>query len=369
MRKENLVPVDQDRSRARDIGIRPGILQAGEFNGITDVPGVKVGHSTIRLGRDVRTGVTAILPHNGNTFRTKVPAGVYVGNGFGKLIGITQVQELGYLESPIVLTNTLSVWRAAEAVADFVLAQRGNEQVQSVNVVVGETNDGILNDIRRVHVEKAHVLEALTGASSGIVSEGSVGAGTGTVAFGFKGGIGTSSRLILHDDVRHSLGVLVQTNFGGLLVMDGLPIGRDLNHHFLDGNTGDGSVMIVVATDAPLDARQLTRLAKRAMLGISRTGSPIANGSGDYAIAFSVASLQNTTRTKDIHVRDLADDELTPMFQAAVEATEEAVYNSLLMATTTTGFKGVTIESLPLSVVERSMITHRYHSNSAFRRY
>ncbi len=351
------------RARAREIGIKPGLLPTGPLNAITDVPGVRVGHVTLNVGANIRTGVTAILPHAGNVFRHKVAAGVYVGNGFGKLIGSTQIDELGVIESPIVLTNTLSVWRAAEAVASHMLAQKGNERVQSINVVVGETNDGVLNDIRGMHVQKSHVVDAIVRAVDGPVAEGCVGAGTGTVAFGFKGGIGNSSRGVVIQGFQYFLGVLVQTNFGGILTIDGLPIGKDLNHHFLAGDSGDGSVMIIVATDAPLDSRQLKRLARRTMLGVSRTGSPMTHGSGDYAIAFSTPSGPNAELAV-LSGRSLLlpDEELTPLFQAVVEATEEAVYNSLMMATTMRGKRGIMIEALPLSVIQDSIIKHQYQS-------
>ena len=339
----------EPRVRARELGIQPGVLPTGKLNAITDVAGVKVGHVTLRIGDNVRTGVTAILPHDGNIFQHKVPAAVYAGNGFGKLIGSTQIDELGVIESPIVLTNTLSVWRAAEALADYVLGQKGNESVRSVNVVVGETNDGTLNDIRGMHVEKSHVREALAKAAGGVVEEGSVGAGTGTVAFGFKGGIGTSSRIAAVGAVNYTVGVLVQTNFGGVLSIDGLPVGKELNRHMFSGRNGDGSCMAVVATDAPLDSRQLKRIAKRAMLGVARTGSPASNGSGEYAIAFSVA-----TPTA------FPDDAITPLFEATVEATEEAIYNSLFKATTTTGMGGATIEALPIGEVKDLMRKHGY---------
>ncbi len=324
------------RSRARDLGIAPGIYKPGPLNAITEVAGVRVGHVTLIEGENVRTGVTAILPHSGNIFREKVPAAIVVGNGFGKLVGSTQVEELGVLETPIVLTNTLAVWTAAEALADYVLALLGNEDVRSVNPVVGETNDGTLNDIRGHHVRKEHVLEALRKARGGPVEEGAVGAGTGTIAFGWKGGIGTSSRLA----ATHTLGALVQTNYGGRLTVDGVPVGR----------AGmpipqDGSCMMVLATDAPLDARQLKRLARRALFGLALTGSSGGHGSGDYVIAFS------TARDKP----PLADDSLSPLFQAAIEATEEAIYNSLLKATTMRGLDGRKVEALPVDVLRDLM--------------
>ncbi len=345
------------RPRARDIGLRPGILSPGALNAITDVAGVRVGQVTLAVGERVRTGVTAILPHGGNVFQEKVPAAVYVGNGFGKLAGSTQVDELGVLETPIVLTNTLSVWRAAEALVEYTLALEGNEQVRSVNPLVGETNDGGLNDIRGLHVEKRHVLETLRKAAGGAVEEGAVGAGTGTVAFGFKGGIGTASRVLSASLGGYTVGVLVQSNFGGVLTMDGVPVGRELGRYMLKNQTGDGSVMIVAATDAPLDARQLKRLARRAMLGLARTGSPSSHGSGDYVVAFSTApSLRYRFGSSGAHNRTvLADDSMTPLFQAVVEATEEAIYNSLLKATTTRGYGGNVVEALPVERVKEIM--------------
>lgn len=352
--------VPEPRVRARDLGISPGILPPGLTNSITDVPGVRVGHVTLATGPSIRTGVTAVLPHGGNMYDAKVPAALYVANGFGKLIGSTQLDELGVLESPIVLTNTLSVWRAAEAVAEFVLGQEGNEGVQSINVVVGETNDGLLNDIRGMHVQKTHVIDALRNATCGPVKEGCIGAGTGTVAFGFKGGIGSSSRLIAIRDTEYILGVLVQTNFGGVLTIDGLPIGRELASTSSRITTGDGSIMIVLASDMPLDSRQLKRIAKRAMLGVSRTGSSITHGSGDYALAFSVASLSDPEYSTISRSHRVQDGDLSPTFQAAVEATEEAIYNSLLMARTTCGHRGQVVEALPLAVVHESILRHAY---------
>lgn len=345
------------RPRARDIGLRPGIFSPGPLNTITDVTGVRVGQVTLVEGEGVRTGVTAILPHGGNIFQEKVPAAVYVGNGFGKLVGSTQVEELGVLETPIALTNTLSVWRAAEALVEYTLALEGNKQVRSVNPLVGETNDGGLNDIRGLHVEKRHVIEALVNARGGPVEEGAVGAGTGTMAFGFKGGIGTASRVLPAGLGGYTIGALVQTNFGGVLTMDGVPVGRELGRYLLKGQTGDGSVMIVVATDAPLDARELKRLARRAMLGLARTGSPSGHGSGDYVVAFSTAaSLRYRFGSSGVHSRTvLADDSLTPLFQAVVEATEEAIYNSLLKATTTRGYGGAVVEALPVDRVKEIM--------------
>jgi D-aminopeptidase len=350
-----------DRPRARDLGVAPGVLPTGRLNAITDVDGVLVGHLTLREGQNVRTGVTAILPHGGNVFREKSPAAVYAGNGFGKLIGGSQVEELGVLESPIVLTNTLSVWRAGEAAAEWVLRQKGNEQVRSVNVVVGETNDGGLNDIRGMHVTKSHVDRALASAAGGPVEEGSVGAGTGTRAFGFKGGIGTSSRVATAAGRRYTVGALVQSNFGGVLAIDGAPVGKEMQNHIFSGQNGDGSVMIVMATDAPLDARQLKRMARRGMLGVARTGSPSTHGSGDYVIAFSTAAGRRVRHGAGETSATVAfpEDEMTPLFEAAVEATEEAIYNSLFKATTTTGMGGLTVEAIPIEAVERILRKYR----------
>jgi D-aminopeptidase len=371
------------RPRARDIGLAPGVLAPGRLNAITDVEGVRVGHATLMKGDDVRTGVTAVLPHGGNLFQEKVPAAVFVGNGFGKLMGSTQIEELGELETPVLLTSTLNVPRAADALLDWVLALPGNEEVRSVNAVVAETNDGFLNDIRGRHVGREEVFAALKAARGGEVEEGSVGAGAGTVAFGFKGGIGTSSRVLPAARGGYTVGVLVQTNYGGVLMMNGAPVGRELGRYYLkedlepkrtragrgrpaaDGETSpagraaggvptadraDGSVIVVVATDAPLDARNLRRLAARAMLGLARTGSPSTQGSGDYVIAFSTApSLR--VRHGDAGLRRtevLSNESMSPLFLACVEATEEAVYNSLLKATTVRGRAGNTAEALPI---------------------
>lgn len=331
------------RPRARDLGIRPGVLPPGDLNAITDVAGVKVGHVTLREGDRVRTGVTAVLPHGGNLFLDKVAGAVYVGNAFGKLAGSTQVQELGTIETPIVLTNTLAVGTGVEAVVDWTLAQPGNEQVRSVNALVGETNDGRLNDIRARRVTRDHVLEAIRTAATGPVPEGAVGAGTGTVAFGWKGGVGTSSRRA----GAYTVGVLVQSNYGGVLTMDGVPVGKLLKPR--EDRAEAGSCMIVVATDAPLTARDLERLAARAVFGLARTGSSYSNGSGDYAIAFSTAATVRVRHgaTEPLARATLPTDALSPLFQAVLEATEEAVYNSLLQAETTTG-NGVTVAALPL---------------------
>jgi len=353
----------QNRPRARESGVVVGILPTGPLNAITDVDGVLVGHTTIIRGDNVRTGVTAILPHGGNLFREKVPGAVFVGNGFGKLAGSTQVNELGEIETPILLTSTLSVPRVADFLIDYMLALPGNEDVQSINPLVAETNDGYLNDIRGRHIARDDVFSAIRNAKGGAVAEGSVGAGTGTVAFGFKGGIGTSSRKLPARLGGFTLGVLVQSNFGGVLTINGAPVGRELGRYYLKDelaeratekqNQPDGSIIIVIATDAPLDARNLNRLAARAMMGLARTGAAGSNGSGDYAIAFSTAtdvrirSLSQIERNAPRSVKTLGNDDVSPLFLAVIEATEEAIYNSLFRATTTTG-RGKTVEALPL---------------------
>ena len=344
------------RKRAREWGISPGILTTGEWNAITDVRGVMVGHVTLIEGDDIRTGVTAILPHEGILFQDKVPAAIVVGNGFGKLTGFTQVDELGEIETPVILTNTLSVPRAAEALIDWTLAQIGNEKVRSVNPVVGETNDGVLNNIRKMAVTKGHVLRAIQNAAYGPVLEGCVGAGTGTVCFGWKGGIGTSSRLLPESLGGYTVGVLVQTNFGGVLQMDGNPVGKKLGQYYLMDQIDDGSIMIILATDAPISDRNLKRLAQRALAGLARTGASMSNGSGDYVIAFSTAEEVRRTqerRSTVWHYPELSNDRISPLFQSAIECTEEAIYNSLCMAETMTGSGGVTIPALPFSVVEK----------------
>jgi D-aminopeptidase len=350
------------RPRARDVGVIVGELRPGPLNAITDIAGVAVGHTTLIRGRDVRTGVTAILPHGGNLFREKVPAAVFVGNGFGKLMGLTQVQELGEIETPILLTSTLSVPRAGDALLDYVLTQPGNEDVRSVNPVVAETNDGyVLNDGRGRHISREDVLAAIRNAKGGPVEEGAVGAGTGTVAFEFKGGIGTSSRRLGAWANNCTVGVLVQTNFGGFLTIAGVPVGRELAREKQrrtvrrgeSPSAADGSVIVVVATDAPLDARSLRRLAARSMFGLARTGSWASNSSGDYAIAFSTASevrIRPAAKGKEYMPRPVAtlsNDAMSPLFLAAIEATEEAIYNSLFKAVTMTGC-GQTVEALPL---------------------
>ena len=346
------------RPRARELGIAPGSFAPGRLNAITDVKGVRVGHYTLIKGDNVRTGATAIVPHPGNLFQEKVPAAIVVGNGFGKLVGSTQVQELGQLETPILLTNTLNVWEAAAALADYTLALPGNEDVRSVNPVVGETNDGYLNDIRRRPLRQEHFLEALRAGASGPVEEGSVGAGTGTRAFGFKGGIGTASRHLPDKLGDYTVGVLVQTNFGGMLSIDGVPIGKELGYHPYGElvESGSGSCMIVVATDAPLDARQLRRLARRALAGMARTGADFSHGSGDYVIAFSTGESvriahESPTLTRTITV--LHESEIDQLFDAVAEATEEAIYNSLFRATTVRGRDGNVAQALPLEDVKR----------------
>lgn len=353
------------RPRARDIGLAPGVLDPGPENAITDIPGVLVGQVTLVEGEHVRTGVTAILPHGGNLFQDKVPGAVHIGNAFGKLAGSTQVVELGTIETPIVLTNTLSVWDAARAVVTYTLGLPGNEDVRSVNPLVGETNDGFLNDIRGLHVQEGHVHEAIRSASPGPVAEGAVGAGTGTSAFGWKGGIGTSSRLLPESLGGYTVGVLIQSNYGGVLTMDGIPVGEELDRYYLrdqlrgagdaggrdDQDSPDGSIMMVVGTDAPVRSLGLTRLARRVMLGLARTGATSSHGSGDFVIAFSSAESLRTGFRSDSPTDDgavLRGDRLSPLFQAAIEATEEAVYNSMLKATTVTGRNGNTREAIPI---------------------
>jgi D-aminopeptidase len=344
----------QSRPRARDLGIAPGVMTPGPLNAITDIDGVRVGHTTIVEGDAVRTGVTAIVPHGGNVFQDKVAGAVFVGNAFGKLAGSTQVTELGTIETPIVLTNTLSVGVAMDAVVRYTIAQPGNERVRSVNPVVGETNDGGLNDIRGLHVTRDHVLDAIRNAKTGPVTEGAVGAGTGTMCYGWKGGIGTSSRKTMGG---YTVGVLAQTNFGGNLTIAGVPVFRTLqptrrSEAAAPVDPADGSCMLVVATDAPLDARDLRRLAARAVFGLGRTGSAYSNGSGDFAIAFSTSpdmrSRFNETAARARQV--LPTDATSPLFEAALEATEEAVYNSLFQATTVRSASG-TGEAIPIDKV------------------
>jgi D-aminopeptidase len=345
------------RLRARDLGIAPGVFQPGPLNAITDVSGVRVGHATINDGDHIRTGVTVIVPHGGNLFQEKVPGAVFVGNAFGKLAGSTQVEELGTIETPVALTNTLSVGAAMDGLVRWTLDQPGNDNVRSVNALVGETNDGGLNDIRGQHVRPQHVLDALKSAAGGAVQEGSVGAGTGTQAFGWKGGIGTASRKLEARFGGYTVGVLVQSNYGGVLTMDGVPVGKLLGRYAYQPKPavqdhGDGSCMIIVATDAPIDARDLKRLAARAVFGLARTGSSFSNGSGDFAIAFSTAAdLRTRFGSGAAQSRTLLPtDGVSPLFQAALEATEEAVYNSLLKATSASSRFGKA-EALPIDRV------------------
>jgi len=377
-----------ERPRAREAGIIVGSLPPGPLNAITDVAGVRVGHTTVVEGGGIRTGVTAILPHPGNVFQERVPAAIHVGNGFGKLLGVTQVQELGELETPILLTSTLSVWRAADAMVAWLLEQPGMEDTRSINPVVGETNDGFLNDIRERPIRPEHVTNALESAAGGPVPEGAVGAGTGTIAFGWKGGIGTSSRKLPQKQGGHTVGVLVQSNFGGDLTINGVRMGRELwrqasappakgaealaskrSAEPAPNNSGDGSIMIIVATDAPLTSRNLERLGARAMVGLGRTGSNMSNGSGDYVIAFSTAPECRRRRGETVHpAAELSNESMSPLFQAVAEATEEAIYNSMFRATTTRGFKG-TVEALPLDrVLEQLAQAHAVPSSGAPRK-
>ncbi|MGA3040099.1 MAG: P1 family peptidase [Bryobacteraceae bacterium] len=352
------------RPRIRDLGVRIGILPPGPLNAITDVAGVKVGETTLIRGDNVRTGVTAILPHAGNLFKEKVPGAVFVGNAFGKLIGSTQVNELGEIETPILLTSTLSVGRVADALIGYMLKLPGDEDVKSVNPLVGETNDGYLNDIRSRPITEEDVFSAIANAKDGPVEEGVVGAGTGTIVFGFKGGIGTSSRRIPDSSGGYTVGVLVQTNFGGVLSIAGVPVAKELGNHYLLNymqqrgaanrtaalQTADGSVMVVVATDAPIDHRNLSRLAARAMMGLARTGSSESNGSGDYVIAFSAAPGVRIQADSPMYQPKmlLPNGSMSPLFEAVIEATEEAVYNSMFRAHDMTG-NGHTVKALPLA--------------------
>lgn len=341
------------QTRPRDLGVPFGILPAGPLNTITDVPGVKVGQLTKIEGQDIRTGVTAILPHGGNLFQQKVPAAIFVGNGFGKLAGVTQVQELGNLESPIILTNTLSVAAGIEGVVRYSLALPGNETVQSVNAVVGETNDGYLNDIRGMHISQEEVMQAIQSANAGQVEEGNVGAGTGTVCFGWKGGIGTASRRLPESLGGHTVGILVQTNFGGNLQIAGVPVGEKLGKFpFKDAlEKSDGSCMIVVATDAPVLERNLERMAQRAMMGLAKTGGIASNGSGDYVIAFSTNEglrIPHSIPSQQLQKAEfLGNEDMTALFMAVIEATEEAIINSLFAAETMVGKENRKIEALP----------------------
>jgi D-aminopeptidase len=352
--------------RIRDYGIEPGVMTPGSLNAITDVPGVMVGHETLYKPGEMATGVTVILPHGGNIFQEKVPAAIYVGNGFGKLMGSSQVDELGFIESPIVLTNTLNVPKVADAVLDYILGLPGNEGVRSTNPVVGETNDGYLNNIRARFVESGHLLKAIENAGGDNLEEGSVGAGTGTICFGYKGGIGTSSRKMKGALEGYIAGVLVQTNFGGDLKIDGYPLGeylRNKNNENKPQPTADGSCMIVVATDAPLDARNLKRLAKRAMLGLARTGGIASNGSGDYVIAFSTApELREKYGSREIKTGApvISNDMMSQLFQGVIEATEEAILNSLFMATEVEGYQGHNVPLLPKEEIAKLIINRKY---------
>lgn len=343
------------QERVRDYGIRIGVFKTGEFNAITDVPGVKVGHLTLIQGDDIRTGVTAIIPHEGNIFRHKVPAAIYVGNGFGKLAGYTQVRELGNIETPIILTNTLSISSGLDALITYTLSQEGNANIGSVNGIVGETNDGGLNNIRARAIKPEHVLKAIENAKSGKVEEGGVGAGTGTICFGYKGGIGTSSRVIPESLGGYTVGVLVQSNYGGVLEVAGVQVGQLLQKYDYRTNVMqdvDGSCMIVVITDAPLTSRNLERLAKRAIMGLAKTGGIASNGSGDYVIALSVAKENLVDEsTQYYYPKELQNEDVSPLFLATIEATEEALLNSLFVAKTMKGYKGRVVEELPVEKI------------------
>ena len=361
-----------EQSRARDLAIKPGVLATGELNAITDVEGVKVGHVTLVEGRSIRTGATAILPHGGNLYQDKVPAAVHIGNGFGKMMGISQIMELGEIETPIVLANTLAVPRGADAILNWTLNYPGNQNARSVNAVVGETNDGYLNDIRARALTPEIIEKAITTAKSGPVKEGNVGAGTGTVAFGWKGGIGTSSRKLPASLGGYTVGVLVQSNYGGILTIDGIRVGEALDQFYLqdhvDTDEADGSIMVVVATDAPLSDRNLERLARRAMAGVARTGASLTNGSGDYVIAFSThADVRRTPERRNSvsEYPEVPNNLMSPLFQAVIEATEESIYNSLLMAEDMGSFnvsrgETVTIPALPIDKL-KELLAHRDH--------
>ncbi len=347
--------VSAQQKRARDYGIEIGILKPGKNNAITDVEGVTVGHTTIIEGDHIRTGVTAIIPHKNNVYQNKVPSAIYIGNGYGKLAGYSQVKELGTIETPIILTNTLSVAAATDALISYTLDHPDNKEVKSVNAIVGETNDGWLNDIRGRHIRQDHVLEALQNASPGAVTEGNVGAGTGTVCFEYKGGIGTASRIVPKSAGGYTLGVLVQTNFGGVLEINGVPIDKELKRYpKYSQYSADGSCMMVIITDAPVDSRNLERIAKRAMLGLAKTGGIASNGSGDFVIAMSTAKenlIPNTSNSLFNELQVLRNEEVTPLFQATIEATEEAIINSLFAAETMTGHQGHKVSSMPIPTI------------------
>ena len=360
----------EEQVRAREIGITPGIFHPGEYNAITDVHGVLVGQVTLIQGDDVRTGVTAVLPHGGNLYQDKVPAGVVIGNGYGKMMGSTQIMELGEIETPILLTNTLSVPQAADAIISWTLAQDGNEKVVSINAVVGETNDSRLNNIRKRAIKSGDMIKSISSARSGPVEEGAVGAGTGTSAFGWKGGIGSCSRVLPESLGGYTIGVLVQSNYGGVLQIDGAPVGETLGGYYLEDQVesekADGSIMVIVATDAPLSDRNLTRLASRALAGLARTGSSMTNGSGDYVISFSTADTVRRTpmrRSKASTLTELPNGSISPLFQAVIEATEEAIYNSMLMAVTVKGYDSRTeevrvIKAVPVDRVKAIYLKH-----------
>ncbi len=361
------------RVRAREIGITPGIFRPGEYNAITDVDGVLVGQLTLIQGDDVRTGVTAVLPHGGNLYQDKVPAGVVIGNGYGKMMGSTQIMELGEIETPILLTNTLSVPQAADAIISWILAQDGNEKVASVNAVVGETNDSRLNNIRKRVITSGDMTKSISNARSGPIDEGAVGAGTGTSAFGWKGGIGTSSRVLPESLGGYTIGVLVQSNYGGVLQIDGAPVGETLGGYYLENHVesekADGSIMMIVATDAPLSDRNLTRLASRALAGLARTGSSMTNGSGDYVISFSTAETVRRTparRSEVSTLTELPNGKISPLFQAVIEATEEAIYNSMLMAVTVKGYDSRTGETRVIKALPVDRVKAIYQKHSRY---
>ncbi|MET2984504.1 DmpA family aminopeptidase [Aureibaculum conchae] len=357
-----LQTIHSQEKRARDYGVEIGVLKTGTLNAITDVNGVKVGHTTLIEGDSIRTGVTAILPHSEDIFNLKVPAAIYIGNGYGKLAGYSQVKELGNIETPIILTNTLSVPVASDALITYTLEQPENKNVRSINSVVGETNDGYLNDIRGRHVKEKHVLDAIKKAKIGKVDEGNIGAGTGTVCFGFKGGIGTSSRVIPKSLGGYTVGVLVQTNFGGVLEVNGTPVAKELGRYpYKNDMEADGSCMIVVITDAPIGSRNLERMAKRAMLGLAKTGGIASNGSGDYVIALSTAkeNLIDTKQDSTYHkLKELKNSEVTPLFLATIEATEEAIINSLFAAKDMVGRDEHEIKALPINDILKIMKKH-----------
>ena len=365
-----IFPNCQAQNRARNLGIEPGILTPGHWNAITDVKGVSVGHKTLIVGDSIRTGVTIIMPHQGNIFQEKIPAAVFVGNGFGKAIGFTQIQELGNIETPIALTNTLNVFLVANALIDYTLSIPENAKIRSVNPVVGETNDGWLNDVRGRHVRSTHVQEAINSADTGIVQEGNVGAGTGTRCLGFKGGIGTSSRILPEEKGAYTVGVLVQTNFGGILTINGAPVGEELNNFYMAEDAPyvvDGSCMIIIATDAPLSARNLERLAKRSFLALSKVGSFSSNGSGDYSIAFSThphVRIPYHSNGIERTLVEVSNDHMSPLFLAVVEATEEAIYNSLFMATDMEGQKGRVMKAIPVEKTLKIMDKYGARKNN-----